>query len=103
MNLKGTLPTLILHTLETGPKHGYRIATEIKAKSKGVLDFREGTLYPALHDQENKGLIESYEQTENGRVRRYYRLTEDGRKILAKDRVEWKEFSRAVTLILEEA
>lgn len=103
MNLKGTLPVLILHALETGPKYGYRIATEIKAKSKGVLDFREGTLYPALHDQENKGLIESYEQVENGRTRRYYRLTEDGKKVLAKERVEWKKLSHAVTLILEGA
>ncbi len=103
MNLKGTLPMLILRSLEGGPKHGYRIATEIKAKSKGVLDFKEGTLYPTLHDQENKGLIESYEQTEAGRVRRYYRLTEHGRKVLAKERAEWKQVSKAVTMILEGA
>ena len=103
MNLKGTLPLLILHALENGPKHGYRIACEIKAKSKGVLDFKEGTLYPALHEQENKGLVESYEQTENGRRRRYYRLTEDGQKVLAKERTEWRAFSRAVTHVLEGA
>lgn len=103
MNLKGTLPVLILHSLETGPKYGYRIATEIKAKSKGVLDFREGTLYPALHSQENKGLIESYEEVEKGRVRRYYRLTEDGKKALAKEREAWRSLSHAVTLILEGA
>jgi len=101
VNLKGTLPMLILRTLESGPKHGYRIAVEIKSKSKGVLDFKEGTLYPALHDQENKGLIESYEQTENGRVRRYYKLTEDGKKVLAKERAAWRELSRAVTIVLE--
>jgi len=101
MNLKGTLPMLILSALEQGPKHGYLIATQIKARSKGVLDFKEGTLYPALHDQENKGLIESYEQVENGRTRRYYRLTEDGKRAIAKERVEWRRVSRAVTLILE--
>ncbi len=103
MNLKGTLPVLILNALERGPKHGYLIAAEIKAKSKGVLDFREGTLYPALHEQEHKGLIESYEQVENGRIRRYYRLTESGKKAIAKERAEWKRVSRAVTLILEGA
>ncbi len=103
MNLKGTLPTLILKTLERGPKHGYRIAQEIKAKSKGVLDFKEGTLYPALHDLENRGLLESYEQTHNGRTRRYYRLTEDGKKILEKDRAQWDKVSKAVSLILKEA
>lgn len=102
MNLKGTLPTLILKTLSTPePKHGYRIAQEIKAKSKGVLDFREGTLYPALHGLENRGLLESFEAPENGRMRRYYRLTEDGRKELARERKEWKKLSTGVRLVLE--
>ncbi|MCC6143153.1 MAG: PadR family transcriptional regulator [Candidatus Hydrogenedentes bacterium] len=103
MNVKGTLPALILQTLEAGPMHGYRIAQEIKGKSKGVLDFKEGTLYPALHGQENKGLIEAYEQVEKGRTRRYYRLTEKGHKTLAKDRAEWQEVSAAISLILEGA
>ncbi len=103
MNLKGTLPLLILKALEPGPKHGYRIASEIKATSKGILDFQEGALYPALHDRENKGLIESYEEMEKGRVRRYYRLTAKGRKALAKERKEWKALSSAVTMYLEEA
>lgn len=103
MNIKGTLPTLILQVLEREPNHGYRIAQQIKAKSKGVLDFKEGTLYPALHKLENEGRLESYEQTENGRVRRYYRLTENGKKVLSKERDEWREISSAVTLILEDA
>ena len=102
MNLKGTLPTLILHTLSRGPNHGYRIAQEIKSKSEGVLDFKEGTLYPALHALENKDLVESHEQTQNGRVRRYYQLTERGKKELAKERAEWRNVSKAVTLILGE-
>ena len=103
MNFRGSLPTLILHTLERGQNHGYRIAQYIKSKSKGVLDFKEGTLYPALHSLENKGLLESHEQMENGRIRRYYRLTENGKKALAKERKEWKRFSSAVSLILKEA
>ncbi len=103
MNIKGTLPTLILQTLSQEPNHGYRIAQEIKKKSKGVLDFKEGTLYPALHALENKGLLDSYEQTEQGRTRRYYRLTERGKKVLPKERAEWDKVSKAVTLILKEA
>ena len=103
MNLKGTLPTLILRALERKPSHGYRIAQDIKRRSKGVLDFREGTLYPALHAQEKKGFIESFEQVENGRLRIYYQLTEKGRKELAKERKEWRRVSRAVSLILEGA
>jgi PadR family transcriptional regulator, regulatory protein PadR len=100
MNFKGTLPTLILEALVREPSHGYRIAQGIKERSKGVLDFKEGTLYPALHKLENEGLVESYEEVENGRLRRYYRITKSGRAVLAKDRAEWRELSRAVTVIL---
>ncbi len=103
MNLRGTLPTLILEALEAEPSHGYRIAQRIKERSQGVLDFKEGTLYPALHKLENEGFIDSYEGVENGRQRRYYRITGAGRDTLARDRNEWRELSRAVTLILGEA
>ena len=103
MNLKGTLPTLILEALVKEPSHGYRIAQGIKERSQGVLDFKEGTLYPALHKLENEGVVESYEAVEKGRPRRYYRITASGRTALAKNRAEWRKVSRAVTLILGEA
>lgn len=103
MNFKGTLPTLILEALVHGPSHGYRIAKRIKERSEGVLDFKEGTLYPALHKLENDGLVESKEGAENGRSRRYYSITDAGRRTLATDRSEWRELSRAVTMILGEA
>jgi PadR family transcriptional regulator, regulatory protein PadR len=103
MNFKGTLPTLILEALVREPNHGYRIAQQIKERSKGILDFKEGTLYPALHKLENEGLVESYEAVEKGRPRRYYRITETGHETLTRDRAEWRELSRAVTVILGEA
>jgi transcriptional regulator len=103
MNFKGTLPTLILEALVREPSHGYRIAQRIKERSEGVLDFKEGTLYPALHKLENEGLVESYDGVEKGRPRRYYRITKSGRAMLMKDRTQWRELSRAVTMILEEA
>jgi PadR family transcriptional regulator PadR len=68
-----------------------------------VLDFKEGTLYPALHKLENDGMVASYEGMEKGRARRYYRITTSGRKALTKDRAEWHQLSRAVTVILGEA
>jgi PadR family transcriptional regulator PadR len=102
MNFKGTLPTLILEALARGPNHGYRIAQQIKERSEGVLDFKEGTLYPALHKLENEELVESFEGIERGRPRRYYRITHAGRAALAKDRKEWQVLSRAVTSILGE-
>lgn len=103
MNFKGTLPTLILEALMHEPSHGYRIAQRIKERSRGVLDFKEGTLYPALHKLQNEGLVESYEGIEKGRPRRYYCITKAGRRMLTKDRAQWRELSRAVTMILGEA
>ena len=103
MNLKGTLPTLILEVLAQEPSHGYRIAQKIKERSDGVLDFKEGTLYPALHKLQNESLVESYEGVESGRTRRYYRITQSGHKALNKDRAEWRQLSRAVSIILGEA
>ena len=103
MNFKGTLPTLILDSLVHEPRHGYGIAQGIKDRSQGVLDFKEGTLYPALHKLENEGLVESYEDVENGRPRRCYRITKSGRASLVKDRAQWRELSKAVTMILGEA
>jgi transcriptional regulator len=103
MNFKGTLPPLILEALLSEPSHGYRIAQSIKERSQGILDFKEGTLYPALHKLESEGMVESYSSEETGRPRRYYRITKAGRKMLAKDRAEWLALSQAVTMILGEA
>ncbi len=103
MNFKGGLAVLILQNLSRGPNHGYRIAQEIKQKSKGVLDFKEGTLYPALHGLEGKGFISSYAQDENGRTRCYYKLTEKGIKTLSQEKQEWLRFSGAMSFILQEA
>ncbi len=103
MNIKGNLPLLILHTLSTGPKHGDRIAKEIKLKSEGMLDFAEGTLYPTLHDLEKQGLIEVFEEEKDGRIRRCYRLTRSGHEALARERREWTQYSRVVNLILGES
>jgi transcriptional regulator len=103
VNNKGALATLILQNLSRGSNHGYRIAQDIKKRSEGVLDFREGTLYPALHGLEAKGLITSQNAEKNGRARCYYKLTEKGRKALASQKKEWFQFSNAVGLMLQEA
>ena len=103
MNFRGSLPLLILHVLSKGPKHGYRIAKEIKQESEGVLDFKEGTLYPALHGMEQDALLEAFSGEEKGRTRRYYRLTESGRATLEQERAAWARYAHAVGLVLEGA
>ena len=101
MNLKGSLPLLILHNLRSGPSHGYAIAKHIKETTNGVLDFKEGTLYPTLHGMKNQDLVEMYKEMENGRERNYYRLTDKGRKMLEVELKEWHEFTKAVNTVLE--
>ncbi|HML23784.1 MAG TPA: helix-turn-helix transcriptional regulator [Aggregatilinea sp.] len=103
MNIKGNLPLLILHVLSTGPRHGYTILKDIKQGSEGVLGVAEGTLYPILHDLEQRGLIEAFEETVGGRLRRCYRLTGAGRRELARQTDEWKRYSQAVNLLLGSA
>ena len=101
MNIKGSLPLLILHVLSAGPSHGYEIAKQINLQTEGILDFKGGTLYPTLHTLEQEGLIDSYTQEENGRLRRYYRLKDAGRKALVVETEEWSRFVSAVNQILE--
>lgn len=100
MNYKGSLPLLILHVISLEPNHGYQIAKLIKEQSNDVLDFKEGTLYPTLHALEKQHLIESNTETINGRKRRYYRITEKGRKTLEAEQAEWTQFATAVNRVL---
>jgi transcriptional regulator len=100
--MKGSLPMLILYVLSKGPSHGYEIAKRIKEESENVLDFKEGTLYPTLHNLEKQRLIEAYEAKENGRVRRYYRLTDSGHSTLKNEMEAWARYSHAINLIVKE-
>lgn len=102
MNVKGSLPLLILNALSSGAGYGYQIAKEIKEHSEGVLDFQEGSLYPTLHKLEKEGLIEAYTQKVDGRRRRYYRLTEKGSQELVREKRAWFTFVQAVNTVLEE-
>lgn len=100
MNARERLRLLILAVLERQPEHGYAIAQAIKARSEGLLDAKEGTLYPALHTLEAEALIESQETEVAGRVRREYRLTEKGEKALAGARGDWERQVRAVGAVI---
>lgn len=79
------------------------VRTESVSSIGRYVHCRFSTLYPALHKLEQERRVESYEQVENGRTRRYYRITHAGRRALAEDREEWRSLSRAVSMILKEA
>jgi PadR family transcriptional regulator, regulatory protein PadR len=98
--LKGHLDPLVLAILEGGPAHGYAIIESLRARSGGIFDLPEGTIYPALHRLERGGSVTSRREVIGGRERRVYRLTVRGRAALRERRSNWNQFSSAVTRIL---
>ena len=99
--LKGHLDGLLLASLEAGPRHGYAIMEALRAGSGGQFDLPTGTVYPALRRLERAGLIRGTWSQAGGRQRRVYELTPAGRRMLAAERGTWREFSAAVTALLE--
>jgi transcriptional regulator len=98
--LKGHLDLLLLAALERCPAHGYAIAETLRARSEGAFDLPEGTLYPALHRLERRGLLTSRWSELNGRRRRIYQVTQKGHRALAKQHGEWRAFARAVEAVV---
>ena len=99
--LKGHLDGMLLAALEAEPRHGYAIIEVLRAGSGGQFDLPTGTVYPALHRLERAGLVHASWSVHGGRRRRVYRLTADGRHALAGERSTWREFSAAVTSLLQ--
>jgi PadR family transcriptional regulator, regulatory protein PadR len=99
--LQGTLDMLILRTLVMGPAHGHTIAHIIEHTSENALDVEQGSLYPALHRLEDRGLLSSeWGVSENNRRAKFYRLTASGRKELTAATGRWLRMTRAIGLIL---
>jgi transcriptional regulator len=99
--LHGTLDTLILRTLEAGPRHGYGIARWIEETSKETIRVEEGSLYPALYRMEKRGwLAAEWGRSELGRRAKFYRLTAAGHGRLEEDVAEWARFAGGVSRIL---
>ena len=100
--LKGSISLLLLHLLSRGEMYGYEILAEASRRSANAFEFKEGTLYPALHQLEKKGQIRSEWRTaDNGRERKYYSLTSKGRKAAANYEKQWQHLTGAITAILE--
>lgn len=99
---QGTLDLLVLRTLALEPLHGYAIAQRLQQVSRDVVVVQQGTLYPALHRLEKRGLLTAeWKPSDTGRDAKYYRLTRAGRSQLAEETAHWKRLTEAVGLILE--
>jgi len=99
---KGSAELLILSLVEARARHGYEISKLIDAKSGGSLTFHVASLYPLLYRLEERGWIAGkWLERAGQRRRRYYRLTAEGRKVLARQRQTWRAFVAAVGRITE--
>jgi transcriptional regulator len=102
--LQGTLDLLILQSLALGAAHGHTIAHAIERGSDRILQVEHGSLYPALHRLEERGLVASFWGTsENNRKAKYYRLTAAGRTQLAAETSRWEQLVKAISQILRPA
>ena len=99
--LKGTLQTIILKLLEDNHEmYGYEITQKVKEVSDGGILLTEGALYPALHKLEAEGMLETYTQVIDNRVRKYYKLTEQGGKEVTSKIKEAAEFIHQLQTLL---
>lgn len=100
--LRGNTDSLLLFLIaEQGRIHGYQLIKEARSRSGGYFQFREGTIYPALHKLEADGLVEGQWQTQaSGQQRRYYRITPKGREALERRLSMWFSFARAMQLVI---
>ncbi|MBX3358592.1 MAG: helix-turn-helix transcriptional regulator [Phycisphaeraceae bacterium] len=95
--MRGAGPVAVLKLLHRGEMYGYQLVEALSQRSDGVLAMGQSTLYPLLYNLEAKGLVEAaWREAESGRDRKYYRLTDKGRKRLAADIRQWQALAEAM-------
>ncbi|MBZ9712819.1 PadR family transcriptional regulator [Deinococcus multiflagellatus] len=96
--LRGNLDLILLTLLEPQPLYGFAIIQAARERTQGYFDFKEGSLYPALHRLEAEGLLAAQpgEVGRNGKPRKYYAVTDQGRQVLQAKRQEFSAFTDAV-------
>jgi transcriptional regulator len=98
---QGTLDLLILRTLDLGPQHGWAISERVQQLSSDMLRIQQGSLYPALHRLERRGLIKArWGTSENNRRAKYYELSRNGRQQLEVETDDWEKLTAAVAQVL---
>lgn len=97
---RGSTTMLILNLLQNKNMYGYQIIKELSEKSENVFELKEGTLYPILHGLESKNLITSYWDETTAKKRKYYTITEAGKKQLKNQKEEWLTFSTGVNRVI---
>lgn len=102
--VKGGATTLILRILGETPMHGYQIVQAIRARSEGIFDFSEGTVYPLLYALEDKGYVKgAWKEAAGERRRKVYALTPKGKRALGRRLAQWAVFARGMGLVTGES
>jgi PadR family transcriptional regulator PadR len=94
--MRGAGPTAVMQLLSAGEKYGYELVEALAQRSNGVLAMGQSTLYPLLYNLEAKGLVTSRVDETGTRPRRFYRLTQSGRRKLADDTRQWRALWEAL-------
>ena len=99
---KGSTGMLVLSVISRSEMYGYQIIKTVEMMSENVFQMNEGTLYPILQEKKKEEYLTSrwVENEENGRKRKYYKITEKGIKELASQKQEWETYSNAVGKVL---
>lgn len=98
--MKGSTVILLLTLLDRKDMYGYEMTKELEIHSAGVFTLKEGTLYPLLHTLESNKLVESYWDEQDGRKRKYYRITKAGRAEFKEKKQEWLLFRQTVDRVI---
>lgn len=98
--IKGSTSMLVLSLLEKENMYGYQMIKELSRKSKNLFELKEGTLYPILHNLEQKNYISSYWDNTGTKKRKYYSITKEGKKHLKERKEEWKSFSSGINEVM---
>jgi len=100
--IKGSVSMMLLGLLGTSDMYGYQMIQELTKRSKGSFEFKEGSLYPVLHELEKKQLIESYwENTALKRKRKYYHITKKGQLKFMEKLDDWQNVTRSVANVVK--
>lgn len=98
--ISGSTTMLLLRLLSEKDMYGYEMIETLRQRSKNVFELKAGTLYPLLHGLEEKGLLTVFEKEAGGKVRKYYSLTKEGRRVLEEKKEEWMIYSEAILNIM---
>ena len=99
--MAGSASMMVLGLIYREDMYGYQITEQLKNKSDDAFNIKAGTLYPILHSLEKDGFVTSYEKVFNGKLRKYYSITEEGVKEYDKKKSEWTDFFNAVKKVLD--